>query len=252
MSYFTSQGWSEFANIIEGAYVRATDITLNPSTTVMSKGKTQQLTATISPSNASSTTVSWLSLDPDVATVSSSGQITAVAVGETDIVAMVDNVRDTCHVNVVPTMVESLTLSDTQLSLQLNDICTLTATVLPTNAENQTLEWIIPDNDVIVAQVVNNTKLNIGAVGIGTVPITVRTTDGSNLSATCTVSVQVICTSIALNMTSAEMSEGGVLQLIATVLPSNATNRTVTWSSSNTSVATVTSPSLLQRPTAAI
>ena len=189
MSYFTSQGWSEFVNIIEGAYVRATDITLNPPTTVMSKGKTQQLTATISPSNASSTTVSWLSLDPDVATVSSSGQITAVAVGETDIVAMVDTVRDTCHVNVVPTMVESLTLSDTQLSLQLNDICTLTATVLPTNAENQTLEWIIPDNDVIVAQVVNNTKLNISAVGIGTVPITVRTTDGSNLSATCTVTV---------------------------------------------------------------
>ncbi len=241
MTYFTSQGWGEFANIIEDTYVRATSITLNKYSAVMPKGTTQQLTATILPSNASATSMTWLSMNPNVATVSSSGQITAVAVGETDIIAMVDNVRATCHVTVTPVLVESLTLSDTQLTLEPGEMYTLTATVLPTSAENPTLEWIIPDNDVIVTQVVNNTRLNIGAVGTGSVTVTARTTDGSNLSASCTVTVQVNASSIALNMTSAEMTVGGVLELIATVLPANATNRTVTWRSSNTSIATVSS-----------
>ena len=246
MKYFTSQGWSEFANIIEGTYVHAASITLNKSTAVMPKGSTQQLAATISPSNASTTFVTlWLSMNPTVATVSNDGQITAVSVGETDIIAMIDNVCATCHVTVTPVMVESLILSDTLLTLAKDDIYILTATVLPSFAENQTLEWIIPDNDVIVTQVVDNTRLNIGAVRLGSVTITVRTTDGSNLSATCTVNVQVLATSIALNMTSAEMTEDGVLQLFATVLPTNATNKAVTWISSNTSVATVDSDGLV-------
>ena len=245
MKYFTSEGWSEFANIVEGEYVRATSITLNKSSVALSKGGTQQLNATIWPSNASASSVTWLSMNPAVATVSSSGKVTAIAMGETDIVAMVDNVRATCHVTVTPVMVNSLTLSDTQLNLAPDDMYTLTANVLPTNADNKTLEWIIPDNNVIVTQVVNNTRLNIGAIGTGSVTITVRTTDGSNLSSTCTVNVQVSATSVALNMTSAEMTVGGVLQLTATVLPTNATNRTVTWKSSNTSIATVNSSGLV-------
>ncbi len=245
MKYFTSEGWSEFANIVEGEYVRAASIALNKSTATLSKGGTQQLTATIWPSNASAASVTWLSMNPAVATVSSDGKVTAIALGETDIVAMVDNVRATCHVTVIPDMVNSLTLSDTQLNMELNEMYTLAATVLPTSAENQTLEWIIPDNNVIVTQVVNNTRLNIGAIGTGSVTITVRTTDGSNLSATCTVNVQVSATSISLNMTSAEMTVDGVLQLTATVLPTNATNRTVTWKSSNTSIATVNSSGLV-------
>ena len=245
MSYFTSQGWGEFANIIESTYVRATSVTLNKYSTTMSKGSTQQLTAGIWPSSATAQSVTWFSTNPAVATVSSSGQITAVAAGETDIMAMVDNVRATCHVTVTPLLVQSLTLSDTQLTMEPDGMYTLTATISPTNADNQTLEWIIPDNDVIVTQVVNNTRLNIGAVGTGSVTVTARTTDGSNLSASCTVTVQVNASSIALNMSSAEMTEGGVLQLVATVLPTNATNKTVTWESSNTSVATVNSNGLV-------
>ena len=245
MSYFTSQGWGEFANILEGTYVRATSVTLNKYSTTMTKGSTQQLTATILPSNASTSSVTWFSTNPAVATVSSSGQITAVAAGEADVMAMVDNVRATCHVTVTPLLVQSLTLSDTQLTMQPDGMYTLTATMSPSNADNQTLEWIVPNNNVIVTQVVNNTRLNIGAVGTGSVTVTARTTDGSNLSASCTVTVQVNASSIALNMTSAEMTEGGVLELIATVLPTNATNRTVTWRSSNTSIATVSSDGIV-------
>ena len=189
MSYFVSPGWSEFSNIVEENYVRASYIVLNQSSVALTKGTTQQINATILPNNASCTYATWLSLNPDIATVDSNGKITAVAVGEADIVAMVDNVRAICHVTVTPMLAESITLSDTLLTLQPGDMRTITATVLPNNADNQTLEWIIPDNDVIVAQVVNNTRLNIAAVGLGSVPITVRTTDGSNQSASCIVNV---------------------------------------------------------------
>ena len=245
MRYFTSQGWGEFANIVEEAYVRAVIIKLNKSSVAISKGETAQLTATLQPSGVSNTSVTWVSMNPAVATVSSTGLVTAVAMGETDIVAMIDNVRATCHVAVSPLLVESLTLSDTQLSLEPNGMHTLIATVLPADADNKTLEWIIPDNDVIVTQVVNNTRLNIGAIGTGMVTITVRTTDGSNLSATCTVSVQVHATSIALNMTSAEMSVGETMLLTTTIQPSNATNNAVTWSTSNGAVAIVNNNGLV-------
>ena len=189
MAYSAAQGWNEFANIIEGEYVRATSVTLDKSTAVLPKGSTQQLTAAILPSNASTKSLAWLSMNPSIATVNSSGNVTAITKGETDIVAMADNVLAVCHVTVTSSMIESLTLSDTQLNLEPGDMCTLTATVLPASGNIQALEWIIPDNDVIVAQVVNNSQLNISAVGAGSVTITVRTTDGSNLSASCEVTV---------------------------------------------------------------
>ena len=111
-SYTTAQGWSEFINIYddEDEYVPATSISLNKSSIVMSPGSTQQLTATISPSNASATLITWQSMNTAVATVNSNGKITAQDIGETDIVAMVDNVYAICHVtvNILPNNVFSM------------------------------------------------------------------------------------------------------------------------------------------------
>jgi len=102
--YSIVNGWNEFANIVEGEYVKATDIKLNDTTTVMPKSGTRQLTAIIIPSNASATSVTWLSLNPDVATVNNNGLVIAVNEGETNIVAIVDNMCDTCTVTVTPSI----------------------------------------------------------------------------------------------------------------------------------------------------
>lgn len=56
---------------------------------------------------------------------------------------------------------------------------------------------------------------------------------------TCTVTVVQLATSIALSQTTAELTAGETLQLTATVQPDNATDRTVTWTSSDPAVATV-------------
>ena len=88
----------------------------------------------------------------------------------------------------------------------------------------------------------------VTAIAPGTTTITAKTTDGTNLTAICALTVTqqgVIATSISLNKTDAEIIEGNALQLTATVLPNDATNKTVNWATSNSDVATVTSDGLV-------
>ena len=188
--YFTATGWSEFAYIIEGEYAVADSIMLDNTDVVLPKDATFQLNATILPDTATNTTASWISMNTNVATVNSNGLVTARGVGETDIMAWVDNVATTCHVIVTPIMVENITLNENHLSMAISDTYTLTVTeVSPNNAENKELEWDIPENDVIATLLVNNSRLNISAVNEGRVTITVRATDGSGKIATCEVFV---------------------------------------------------------------
>ena len=134
--------------------------------------------------------------------------------------------------------VTSVTLNKTTAELEVGKTLTLTATVAPSNATNKALEW--SSSNKSIATVDGNGKVT--AVAAGNATITAKAKDGSNKSATCTVTVKaatVSVTSVTLNKTTAELEVGKTLTLTATVAPSNATNKALTWSSSNTSVATV-------------
>ena len=111
---------------------------------------------------------------------------------------------------------------------------TLTATVSPSNATNKTLTW--SSSNTSVATVSNGV---VKAVGFGTATITAKSNNGK--TASCKVTVNPITvTGVSLNKSSLNFIGTGSSQtLTATVSPSNATNKTLTWSSSNTSVATV-------------
>ena len=111
---------------------------------------------------------------------------------------------------------------------------TLTATVSPSNATNKTLTW--SSSNTSVATVSNGV---VKAVGFGTATITAKSNNGK--TASCKVTVNPIAvTGVILNKSSLNFIGTGSSQtLTATVSPSNATNKTLTWSSSNTSVATV-------------
>ena len=251
MKYFTAPGWSEFTNIIEGEYTPATAIELDKDNVSLYRDASLQLSATILPDTASAITnanaIGWYSLNSNVASISNNGMITANGVGETDIIVWVDQVSDTCHVKVTPIMVENITLSANHLSMALNETYTLTANVAPNNAENRTLEWIIPDNDVLLTQQVTPTSLNIGAAGEGTVTITVRATDGSGMSATCEVfvSVNTPVKSLTLTPTAMNLYVGNSQQINATITPQDAYTQDLRWTSSNTNVATVNSSGLV-------
>ena len=133
--------------------------------------------------------------------------------------------------------VTGVSINKASISLTEGTSETLTATVTPDNATNKAVSWKSSDSNI--ATVDNSGKVT--AVKAGSTTITVTTTDGSK-TATCTVTVaakEVEVTGITLDQTSATIVAGDNLVLKATVAPENATDKKVTWSSSDASIATV-------------
>lgn len=133
--------------------------------------------------------------------------------------------------------VESVMLNKTSLTLTVGGSEQLTAAVAPSDAADKTVTW--ESSDTAVATVDSNG--NVTAVSAGTATITVTTTDGGK-TASCTVTVTapaIHVTGITLDKTSMTLTVGGSERLTATVAPSDATDKSVTWASSNTAVATV-------------
>ena len=220
--------------------LKPTGVSLNKtSATLTSKGATVSLSATVSPSDAGNKAVTWKSSNTSVATVSSSGVVTAVGNGTATITATtsVGSKTATCKVtvNIAPT---GVSLNKTSATLtQKGETVSLTATVSPSNAADKTVTW--KSSNTSVATVSSSGVVT--AVGNGTATITVTTSAGSK-TATCKVTVSIATTGVSLNKTSATLTKKGeTVSLIATVSPSNAGNKNVTWKSSNTSVATVSS-----------
>ena len=133
--------------------------------------------------------------------------------------------------------VTGVSLDKTNLNLNPGKGGTLIATITPSNATNQNVTWESSDTKVVT---VDNGLVT--AVAEGSATITVTTTDG-NFQDTCTVTVTepptVSVTSVTLDQTSLTLDVGGSDTLTATVEPDNATNKAVTWSTSDKNVATV-------------
>ncbi len=130
--------------------------------------------------------------------------------------------------------VDSVILNENTKSIGLGDTYELIATVFPENATNKTVTWTSSNVNAVTVQ-----NGIIFAKGLGEATIIVTTNDGGK-TATCTVMVEPIhVESIKIAPINATLDVGDTKTLTATVLPENATNKSVTWSSSNTSVATV-------------
>ena len=222
--------------------VAVTGITLSESSiTLVAGGETATLTATVTPDNATNKTVTWTSSDKSVATVED-GVVTPVAEGTATITAKAGEQTAECAVTVNPEgtiiPVTKVELNKTSLTLNEEASETLTATVKPENATNKTVTWSSDKTDV--ATVDSNGKVT--AVAEGTATITAK---AGEQTATCAVTVVakdadiVAVTGITLDKTTLSLEEGDEETLTATVLPATATNKTVTWTSSDTGVATV-------------
>lgn len=165
-------------------------VTLNESTlSLIAGGETFTLVATVVPADATDKSVTWTSSDEAVATVSENGLVSAIAPGTVTITAtsVADNTKTaTCIVTVTPGVVavESVSLNKTELSLIVGAEETLTATVLPGNADNKAVTW--SSSDTAVATVDANGKVK--AIAIGEAVITVTTNDGGKTAA-CGVTV---------------------------------------------------------------
>ena len=218
---------------------RVTGVTLNKSGITMDPGTTYDgLKATVSPENASNKDVTWSSSDTDVATVNQNGVVTAVSSGTAYItVKTVDGgFTAKCKVNVINYFVTGVKLNKSSITIDKGTVYTdLVATVSPSTAKNKEVTW--SSNKTSVATVDQNGVVT--GVDGGNAVITVKTKDGGFI-AKCNVKVVVHVSSIKLNKSSITIETGTTYSdLKATILPDNATDKEVIWSSNKTSVATV-------------
>lgn len=205
----------------------------------VSVGATKKLSVTIEPEDATYQTVTWTSSNTSVATVSSDGTVTCKGEGSCVITAKADGKTGTCNVTYSQNIIHvtSVTVSPSTYTADANigSIKKLTATVKPDNATDKSVAW--KSSNTAVATVSNDGTVT--CKGVGTATIT-ATADGK--SGTCSVTFEKVrVTSVKLSSTTCVENAviGSTKKLTATVLPDNATDKTVSWSSSNTSVATV-------------
>ena len=225
--------------------IPVTSVTLNKNEMTLVEGGSEMLTATVLPHNATDKSLTWTSSNPTAATVNQAGEVTALTIGTTTIRATAkdgSDKYDECVVTVVePILVTGVTLDQTELTLKEGDIVLLTATVLPDNATDPSLNWT--SSNPAVASV--NAAGMISALEMGTTTIRATANDGSGHYAECTLTVEeyippvIPVTSVTLDKTTLTLEEGQSASLNATVMPADASDKSLTWSSSNPAVATV-------------
>lgn len=229
---------------IKSSTVEPTSISVSPSTKTIEVGETFTPTYSLTPSNAS-TTVTWSSDDSSVASVdSNTGLVTGKKAGKTYINATTANGKTNwCTVTVtssepstiVPT---SISVSPSTKTIEVGDGFYCSYTISPSNANSQTsVTWTSDDSSIASV----SSSGYVTGKKAGSTYINAKTANGK--TAWCKVTVEddgsIYVTSISLNEKSWTLPIYGSKVLSATVYPSNATNKSVTWSSSNENVARV-------------
>lgn len=221
--------------------VPVTDITLSQSKVKCSFSLgTYQLSYSVLPQGQGvNTNVAWSSSDTSILKVDQNGLVTFVKPGNATILCQAEdtgttgiNPTATCDFE-VEQPVTSVALDYTDVTLKIGETLRLTSTVLPKDATNKELTWVSSNTSVVT---VNDGMLT--AVAGGDAAILVQSVD-SGVTALCNVKVYQPVTSVTLNTNSMEVRKGAEFWLYATANPSNADNPAITWTSSNTTVATV-------------
>ena len=150
------------------------------------------------------------------------------------------NIRPVCPATIP---VSSVIVSPSELEMQTGESATIRCYVYPDYASNKNIDWTIPTSGIVNISG-SNTDCTITAINPGTVSVTAKSKDGTNKSGSCSVTVTNAPAPIVpvTGVTATSFIHSGETRTItANVQPSNATNKTVTWSSSNPSVASVDS-----------
>jgi hypothetical protein len=159
--------------------IAVTEVSLNKNETSLTVGKTEQLTATVSPNNATNKNVAWKSSRPEIAEVSQTGLITAKSSGTATITVTTEDGNKTaeCEVTVNPIIIPVADVSlnrATNYALQVDESEQLIVTVHPENASNKNVFW---ESDAPEVVEVSQTGL-VTAKSLGTANISVTTEDG--------------------------------------------------------------------------
>ena len=211
-----------------------TELTLNKTSVTLFAGESETLAASAFPLD---TKVQWSSSSPAIASVNQNGKVTGLDNGTTIItVASADGIKTaTCEVTVI-VPVTGVRLDRTSAEIIKGDSMTLTATVAPSNATNKNVIWTSSNPSVAT---VSQSGV-ITAIKAGSTTVVATTIDGEKAAA-CEIVVIVPVNSISLDKESLELIEGDGASLTATIVPDDATDKRITWKSSDDSIAIVSS-----------
>jgi len=218
--------------------VAVTAVTISQPSAQMFVGETITLKALITPAGVSQgLEIVWASSNLSVATVTQEGVLTAVSEGTATITATAGGKTGSCSLTVVKKEIDvaSVELDRKELSMVEGDEVTLKATVKPDDATDKTVSWKSSNQEI--ATVDDSGKVKAVKAGEAVVTAT-----AGQKSAECKVTVTaktIDVSMVMLNQTSLEMIVGDEFTLVATIVPENATDKTVQWSSSNPEVASV-------------
>lgn len=235
-SYGIPDKWT----VYDDEHVIVTGVTISTATTTINKDNTYTLTATVLPNDATNKSVTWSTSDASVATVDSNGVVSGVSCGNATITVTTNEGGYTAQcVATVENPVTGVTLNTNVAYILTAETYQLVATVEPSDAcGDKSVTWSTSDSSI--ATVSNNGLVT--AVATGSATVTVTTTVGPH-TATCAVEVSepVSVTGVTLDKNMLEINTRETSQLAATVLPNDATDKSVTWSSSDSNIATVDS-----------
>jgi uncharacterized protein YjdB len=237
----TSEGISG-TSAVSVAVPSVASVAILPQAATIQRGSTVQLTASVTDESGAAITnraPTWTSSNTAIAIVSASGLVTAVATGSASVVAALDGKADTTSITVVAVPVGSVTLAPATASLTIGQSATLTATVKDANGAivtDRPVTWTT--SNVAVASVTQAGVVK--ALAAGTAIIS-ATSDGNSGSATVTVEAGPVAT-VTLLPSSVTLQRGMTATITATLRDAGGnllTGRAVAWSSSDTTVARV-------------
>jgi len=249
----TADGNKTASSAITVAAIPVSSVAVSPTSASLYAGNTQQLTATISPANATNKNVIWSSSNTSVATVNSSGFVTAVSAGTATIIATTQDGNKTSSATITVNPNTNFTVyfykpSNWGTGIKIYYWSALPSGVLA-DASWPGVNMTNTGNGWYSYTFTNVTSTNlIFNDGTNQTADLSRNKTGwymNNVWYDSNPGTGVAVTTVSLSPTTASLNVGGTQQLTPTVLPSNATNKSVTYSSNNTSVATVNTSGLI-------
>ncbi len=244
------------------SHINVSSISLNKNSMTLEEGESEQLSASILPDYATDKSVTWESSNTDIAVVDSNGNVTAQSITGITATATITATDSkghsaSCVVTVnkpEPTGVEVVG-SPEEINLITGGSTTLEANTVPVNANSNEVEWTTSDSSVVdieryteanasgtgSSKSITANKITVTAVGPGTATITAKS--ASNPSAELvSISVEILdpeVEGITLDKDSITIDRGQTTTIVGTITPSNSRDKKVRWSTSNSSVATV-------------
>lgn len=232
--YMTHNGYN---NLTEAPNIPVQSVSIEPNSISILEGESTNLKTTISPSNATNQKVTWETNNNLIATVTNTGLVVGVSAGSTTIKVTTEDGLKTaiCYITVESSSIlpTDISFDNDAASIVVGESILLSPIFNPSNTTDRSLKW--KSNNDAVATVKDGVVVGLSG---GVAVITAETSNNLTASVEVTVS-EIPVENILINILQASMVVGESIQLLITFVPSNATDKTINWSSSAPDIVSV-------------